>query len=107
MSEQYHNVNDLRFLNQMGKLTPDEFSAWLGPDEVVSCEEAPSPRKYRELSTLGAAVSTQCPCCIEAQVENANGAGVSRERISESVLIPAALQTAVHRMVLKFYEQWQ
>ena len=47
-------------------MTQAEFSAWPGLDEVVSCDEGASPRKYREMSTLGAAVSTKRPCCIEA-----------------------------------------
>jgi len=30
---QYHDVGDLRFLKEMGKLAPPEFDAWRGRDE--------------------------------------------------------------------------
>jgi len=77
-------------------MTQAEFSAWPGLDEVVSCDEGASPRKYREMSTLGAAVSTKRPCCIAAKVEHAASAGVSWEEISESALLPGVLQAATH-----------
>ena len=57
----YHDVSDLRFLKEMGKLAPTEFSAWLNLDKVVAREDAAIPRKYRELIALGVTLTTQCP----------------------------------------------
>ena len=39
MSEHYHDVGDLRFLKEMGKLAPTEFNAWLGLDNIVRRED--------------------------------------------------------------------
>ena len=53
MSEHYHDVGDLRFLKEMGKLAPTEFNAWLSLDNIVRREDGAIPRKYRELIALG------------------------------------------------------
>ncbi|SRR6266496_5845811 len=80
MSEHYHDVGDLRFLKEMGKLAPTEFNAWLGLDKIVGREDGAIPRKYRELIALGVAFTTQCPYCIEGHVKGAKAAGASRAR---------------------------
>jgi hypothetical protein len=82
MSEHYHDVGDLRFLKEMGKLAPPEFNAWLALDNIVRREGGAIPRKYRELIAL---------------------------EITESSMIAAALRAggaATHgAMALKFYDQ--
>ncbi len=83
MSEHYHDVGDLRFLKEMGKLAPTEFNAWLGLDKIVGREDGAIPRKYRELIALGVAFTTQCPYCIEGHVKGAKAAGASRARKSQ------------------------
>jgi len=109
MSEHYHDAGDMRFLKEMGKLAPTEFKAWLGLDQIVGREDGAIPRKYRELIALAVAVTTQCPYCIEAHVMGAKTAGATREEITESSLIAAALRAggaATHgAMALKFYEK--
>jgi AhpD family alkylhydroperoxidase len=109
MSEHYHDAGDLRFLKEMSKLAPTEFTAWLNLDKIVAREDGAIPRKYRELIALGVAVTTQCPYCIEAHVKAAKKAGASREEITESSFIAAALRAggaATHgAMALKFYDQ--
>lgn len=109
MSEHYHDPVDLRFLKQMGKLAPNEFTAWLNLDKIVAREDGAIPRKYRELIALAVACTTQCPYCIEVHVKAAKAAGASREEVTESSFIAAALRAggaATHgAMALKFYEQ--
>ena len=34
MSEHYHDVGDLRFLKEMGKVAPTEFQAWFNLDLI-------------------------------------------------------------------------
>src|SRR5260370_31371877 len=92
MSAHYHDVGDLRFLKEMGKLAPTEFDAWRSLEKVVAREGGAIPRKYRELIALGVAFTTQCPYCIEAHVKGAKAAGVSRQEISEASLVAAALR---------------
>jgi AhpD family alkylhydroperoxidase len=109
MSDHYHDPGDLRFLKQMSKLAPNDFNAWLGLDKIVGREDGAIPRKYRELIALAVACTTQCPYCIEVHTKAAKAAGASREEITESSLLAAALRAggaATHgAMALKFYEQ--
>jgi len=109
MSEHYHDPADLRYLKQMGKLAPAEFTAWLNLDKIVAREDGAIPRKYRELIALAVACTTQCPYCIEVHVKAAKAAGASREEVTESSFLAAALRAggaATHgAMALKFYEQ--
>ena len=109
MSEHYHDVGDLRFLKEMGKLAPTDFNAWLNLDKIVGREDGAIPRKYRELIALAVACTTQCPYCIEVHVKAAKTVGASREEVTESSLLAAALRAggaATHgAMALKFYDQ--
>ena len=109
MSDHYHDPGDLRFIKDMGKLAPTEFNAWLGLDKIVGRDGGAIPRKYRELIALGVAFTTQCPYCIEIHTKAAKTAGASREEITETSMIAAALRAgaaATHgAMALKFYDQ--
>jgi AhpD family alkylhydroperoxidase len=109
MSEHYHDAGDLRFLKEMGKLAPTEFNAWFALDRIVAREDGTVPRKYRELIALAVALTTQCPYCIEVHVKAARTAGASREEVSETSMIAAALRAgaaATHgAMALKLYDQ--
>ena len=109
MSEHYHDVADLRLLKEMGKLAPTEFNAWLALDKIVGREDGAIPRKYRELIALAVACTTQCPYCIEVHSKAAKAAGATRQEITESSLLAAALRAggaATHgAMALKFYDQ--
>jgi AhpD family alkylhydroperoxidase len=109
MSEHYHDPADLRLLKDMSKLAPAEFNAWFNLDKIVAREDGAIPRKYRELIALAVACTTQCPYCIEVHSKAAKGAGASREEITESAFLAAALRAggaATHgAMALKFYDQ--
>jgi AhpD family alkylhydroperoxidase len=109
MSEHYHDPADLRMLKEMGKLAPTEFNAWLALDKIVGREDGAIPRKYRELIALAVACTTQCPYCIEVHVKAAKSAGASREEVTESSFLAAALRAggaATHgAMALKLYDQ--
>lgn len=109
MPDHYHDPADLRLLKEMSKLAPAEFNAWLNLDKIVGREDGAIPRKYRELIALAVACTTQCPYCIEVHSKAAKKAGASREEITESSLLAAALRAggaATHgAMALKFYDQ--
>jgi len=109
LSEHYHDAGDLRLLKEMRALAPTEFNAWLALDKIVGREDGAIPRKYRELIALAVACTTQCPYCIEAHAKGAKAAGATREEITESSLLAAALRAggaATHgAMALKFYDQ--
>jgi AhpD family alkylhydroperoxidase len=105
----YHDEKDMSFFQEMAELSPEEFKAWLNLDRIVGREGGKIPRKYRELIALAVAFTTQCPYCIEVHTKAAKLAGVSREELSETAFLAAALRAggaATHgAMALKFYEQ--
>jgi AhpD family alkylhydroperoxidase len=109
LSDHYHDPADLRLIKEMGKLAPTEFNAWLALDQIVGREDGAIPRKYRELIALAVACTTQCPYCIEVHSKAAKKAGASRQEITESSFIAAALRAggaATHgAMALKFYDK--
>lgn len=108
MSEHYHDAADLRLLKEMRKLAPADFQAWLSLNDIVGREDGAIPRKYRELIAVAVACTTQCPYCIEAHAKAAKAAGASREEITESTFLAAALRAggaATHgAMALKFFD---
>ena len=105
----YHDENDLKILKEMAKLSPKEFTAWLNLDNIVAREDGQIPRKYRELIAVAVALTTQCPYCVEVHAKAAKRAGASREELSETTFLAAALRAggaATHgAMALKFFDQ--
>jgi AhpD family alkylhydroperoxidase len=105
----YHDEKDMNFFREMSELSPEEFMAWLNLDRIVGREGGHIPRKYRELIALAVAFTTQCPYCIEVHTKAGKLAGVSREELSETAFLAAALRAggaATHgAMALKFFEQ--
>jgi AhpD family alkylhydroperoxidase len=105
----YHDENDLKLLKEMSKLAPKEFTAWLNLDNIVAREDGQIPRKYRELIAVAVALTTQCPYCVEVHAKAAKRAGASREELSETTFLAAALRAggaATHgAMALKFFDQ--
>ena len=67
----YHNENDMKLFNEMSKLSPAEFKAWLNLDNIVGREGGEIPKKYRDFIALAVAFTTQCPYCIEVHAKAA------------------------------------
>ena len=109
MSDHFHDPADLKLLKEMSKLAPAEFKAWLALDQVVAREDGAIPRKFRELIAVAVALTTQCPYCIEVHSKAAKVAGASREELTETAFLAAALRAgggATHgAMALKFYDK--
>ena len=109
MSDHYHDPADLKFLKEMSKAAPAEFTAWLNLDKIVGREDGAIPRKYRELIALAVACTTQCPYCIEVHTKAAKSVGATKEEIVESSFLAAALRAGgavTHgAMALKFFEK--
>jgi AhpD family alkylhydroperoxidase len=93
----YHDEKDLSFLQEMSELSPEEFKAWLNLDRIVGRDGGQIPRKYRELIALAVAFTTQCPYCVEVHTKAAKLAGVSREELSETAFLAAALRAGMVR----------
>ncbi len=105
----YHDENDMKLLKEMSQLSPEEFKAWFNLNNIVGRQDGQVPVKYRQLIALAVAFTTQCIYCIEGHVKGAKKAGASREEISETAFLAAALRAggaAAHGAVaLKFFDR--
>jgi AhpD family alkylhydroperoxidase len=105
----YHDPNDMKLLKDMSQLSPEEFKAWLNLNNIVGRQDGQVPVKYRELIALAVAFTTQCPYCIEAHAKAAKRVGATREEISETAFLAAALRAggaATHgAMALRFFDE--
>ena len=105
----YHDENDMKLLKNMSQLSPEEFKAWLNLNNIVGREDGQIPVKYRQLMALAVACTTQCVYCLEGHVKSARRAGASREEVSETAFIAAAMRAggavAHGAVALKFYER--
>jgi AhpD family alkylhydroperoxidase len=88
----YHDSDDLKTLGEFKKLAPIEFKGFVELDAIVGREDGAIPKKYRELIALAVACTTQCPYCLDVHTRNAKKAGASREEVTESAMIAAALR---------------
>jgi AhpD family alkylhydroperoxidase len=72
-------------------------------------KEGAIPPKYRELMSIAVALTTQCAYCIDAHIKNALEAGATREEISETVFIAAALRAGgavgTGLLAMRLYEE--
>ena len=105
----YHDESDMDLLKEMSRLSPEEFKAWFNLNNIVGRQDGQVPVKYRQLIALAVALTTQCIYCIEGHVKGAKKAGASREEISETAFLAAALRAggaAAHGAVaLKFFDR--
>lgn len=88
----YHDPSDMNRLRDLRKAAPREFAAWVALDEIVGYADGAVPRKTRELIAVACAHVTQCVYCMEAHITDAKAAGATKEELSETILIAAALR---------------
>ncbi len=88
----YQSPNDRAYTKSLMNAAPKEAAAFLNLKRTAERADGAIPVKYRELMSVAVALTTQCAYCIEAHINNAVEAGASREEISETVFIAAALR---------------
>ena len=67
--------------------------------DQVALSEGTIPIKYKELTAVGVALTTQCPYCLEIHKKAAIAAGATEDEQAETTLVSAALHagaTVVH-----------
>jgi AhpD family alkylhydroperoxidase len=89
---EYQSPNDLSLAKDLAKLAPQEAQAFMGLKNTTERTDGIIPPKYRELISIGVALTTQCAYCIDVHTKNAAEAGATREEIGEVVFIAAALR---------------
>lgn len=85
-------MDDLKYAKDLIELAPQEAQAFLHLKATAERADGAIPAKYRELVSIGVALTTQCGYCIDAHTKNALEAGATREEIAEVVFIAAALR---------------
>ena len=105
----YHDSDDLKALGEFKKLAPAEFKGFVELDSIVGRDDGKIPRKYRELIAIAVACTTQCPYCLDVHTRNAKAAGATREEVTESALLSAALRagaaTTHGALALKLFDR--
>lgn len=89
----YTEVTDKQFAKEIIEGAPKQSKAWLNFDKEVHENPSVIPAKYRELISIGVALTTQCPYCIEVHTSKAKEIGVTQEELSETIMIAAALRS--------------
>src|ERR1041384_7566068 len=88
----YNDSDDLNRLGEFQQLAPTECSAFVAFDKTVGRDDGAIPRKYRELIAIAVACTTQCPYCLDVHTRAAKRAGATREEVSETAMLAAALR---------------
>ncbi len=84
----------LKDLKKLEKLNLAANDAWAKFQEfnTAALDDGAIPKKYKELISLGVALTTQCWYCLEVHRENARKAGATQEEIAEVTLVAAAIR---------------
>jgi len=86
-----YDMKNLTKFPRFGDLAPEAFKAFAAFDEAAF-KFGVIPLKYKELMAIAAALTTQCPYCIELHSRRARKAGASGQELAETTLIAAALR---------------
>ncbi|WP_020006950.1 carboxymuconolactone decarboxylase family protein [Salinicoccus albus] len=86
-----YQKSNLERLPEMSKLAPDAFKKFNAFDQAAVADGV-VPQKTKELIAVASAHVTGCPYCIDIHVNNAKKLEVSKEEISEAIMVAAALK---------------
>ncbi|MCP3027970.1 carboxymuconolactone decarboxylase family protein [Halobacillus sp. A5] len=78
-------------LPELGDLAPEAFKAFIEFDQKAMARGKLST-KQKEIIAIAVAHTTGCPYCIEVHVNNAKKQDVTKEEMSESIFVAAALK---------------
>lgn len=81
----------IRRLSELAKLAPDTFKAFAEFDKLALADGM-IPKKMKELIAIAVAHVTGCPYCIDAHVSNAKKLEVSKEEMTEAIMVATALK---------------
>ena len=86
-----YNTTNLGQLKNLDANAPAAMQAFWAFDKAAMAEGA-IPAKYKELTALAVAFTTQCPYCIEIHSSKARKAGATDAEVAEAVTVAAALR---------------
>jgi AhpD family alkylhydroperoxidase len=86
-----YDMKNLTKLKSLGELAPEAWKGFVAFDEAAFRDGA-IPLKYKELTAVAVALTTQCPYCIEIHAKRARKAGATEQELAEVTLVAAALR---------------
>lgn len=86
-----YEMSRLTKFKTLGELAPDAFRAFVAFD-AAAFDEGAIPLKFKELMAVAAALTTQCPYCIEVHSQKARKAGATDRDLAETTLVAAAIR---------------
>lgn len=86
-----YQKSNIRRLPELAKLAPETFKAFATFDRLALADGILS-KKTKELIAIAAAHVTGCPYCIDAHVANAKKLQVSKEEMTEAIMVATALK---------------
>lgn len=105
----FYDKMDSSHRNQMLKTAPEEYKALGGFMQAAFRSDGAIPIKYRELIAIAVAHATGCPYCIESHVAAGKKHGMTKQEMSEAIMLSAALcagAAAAHGgMAIKFFDE--
>ncbi|MBN9119846.1 MAG: carboxymuconolactone decarboxylase family protein [Planctomycetes bacterium] len=86
-----YDLKKLEKFKALSELAPDAFEGFARFDEAAF-QSGAIPVKYKELMAVAAALTTQCPYCIEVHANKARRAGATERELAETALVAAAIR---------------
>lgn len=86
-----YQKSNIKRLPELSKLAPEAFKAFSQFDKMALADGV-IPQKIKELIAVAVAHVTGCPYCIDIHVKNAKNLDVSKEEMSEVILVATALK---------------
>ena len=86
-----YNKSYFNRLGELSDLAPEVFKAFVQFDKLA-LSEGKLTKKLKELIAIAVAHTTGCPYCIEVHVKNGKSQDISKEEMSEAILVATALK---------------
>lgn len=84
--------SDMKYFSELGERAKLEFEGFHDFHSAAERKDGAIPDKYRQLMAMAVALTTQCSLCIENHAAKAREAGATKEEVSETVMIAAAVR---------------
>ena len=88
----YQEASDLNLAPDLIAAAPVEAKAFLAFNAAAERIDGAIPAKFRELISIGVALTTQCAYCLDVHTRRALAAGATVEELAETTFIAAALR---------------
>ena len=86
-----YDSKQIQKLPTVGAKAPEAWQSFQAFDQAALADGV-IPKKYKELMAVAAALTTQCPYCIEIHGQAARKAGATDEELAEVAFVAAALR---------------